>query len=193
MAARAAGTLRRAARRLTRTHAHSTSHRSLTGYRRGRAREPLPWRAHRVPERRSARRRPISQRHADLAELSEPFAQETQGAGSDLQAAYSAVPAGMDCTSTPSWTGTRATWPRWADHCYLIGHDLGGLVALTLAALAPGLVRSVSAVSMSRPRPPATAENLTPAHPPSPLEMVGVPALALNACLRAPPHRRYRC
>lgn len=52
----------------------------------------------------------------------------------------------------------------------LVGHDLGGLVALTLACEAPKRVRSVSAVSSVVAAPTGDSMvNLALAHPPQPL------------------------
>ena len=52
---------------------------------------------------------------------------------------------------------------------HLVGHDLGGLVALTVACQAPELVRSVSAVASVAAAPTGdSVPNLTFAHPPMP-------------------------
>jgi pimeloyl-ACP methyl ester carboxylesterase len=56
------------------------------------------------------------------------------------------------------------------DGVHLIGHDLGGLVALLAAADAPKRVRSVTAVSSVAAAPTGdSVVNLTFAHPPRPL------------------------
>jgi pimeloyl-ACP methyl ester carboxylesterase len=63
---------------------------------------------------------------------------------------------------------TRAAIPD--DGVHLIGHDLGGLVALLAAAEAPKRVRSVTAVSSVAAAPTGdSVVNLTFAHPPRPL------------------------
>lgn len=54
--------------------------------------------------------------------------------------------------------------------CHLIGHDLGGLLALTLAIEAPQLVSAVSAVASVAASPTGDGVgDLTLAHPPKPL------------------------
>ena len=54
--------------------------------------------------------------------------------------------------------------------CHLIGHDLGGLLALGLASEAPQLVRAVSAVSSVAAAPSGDmVETFTLAYPPQPL------------------------
>jgi pimeloyl-ACP methyl ester carboxylesterase len=86
--------------------------------------------------------------------------------------------------------------------CHLVGHDLGGLVALVAAAQAPQLVRAVTAVSSVAAAPTGdSVENLTLAHPPQPLwshasqrwalERVSYSRLhiddgLLDACVKAP-------
>jgi pimeloyl-ACP methyl ester carboxylesterase len=56
------------------------------------------------------------------------------------------------------------------DAVHLVGHDLGGLVALALAAEAPQRVRSVTAVASVAAAPTGdSVVNLTLAHPPPPL------------------------
>lgn len=56
------------------------------------------------------------------------------------------------------------------DAVHLVGHDLGGLVALAVAAEAPQHVRSVSAVASVAAAPTGDGVvNLTLAHPPPPL------------------------
>lgn len=53
--------------------------------------------------------------------------------------------------------------------CHLVGHDLGGLIALKLAAEVPALVRGVTAVASLAAAPTGdSVENLTLAHPPGP-------------------------
>jgi len=53
---------------------------------------------------------------------------------------------------------------------HLVGHDLGGLVALDLAALQPNRVAAVTTVASIAASPSGdTVENLTFAHPPAPL------------------------
>jgi pimeloyl-ACP methyl ester carboxylesterase len=55
------------------------------------------------------------------------------------------------------------------ERCYMVGHDLGGLLALLLAAETPELVRGVTAVSSLAAAPTGdSVENLTLAHPPPP-------------------------
>ena len=54
--------------------------------------------------------------------------------------------------------------------CHLVGHDLGGLIALNLAIEAPQLVRAVTAVASVAAAPSGDGvPNLTLAHPPQPL------------------------
>ena len=54
--------------------------------------------------------------------------------------------------------------------CHLVGHDLGGLVALSIAIESPQLVRAVSAVASVAAAPSGDGvPNLTFAHPPQPL------------------------
>ncbi|OGA55615.1 MAG: hypothetical protein A3G81_20250 [Betaproteobacteria bacterium RIFCSPLOWO2_12_FULL_65_14] len=56
------------------------------------------------------------------------------------------------------------------DPVHLVGHDLGGLIALAVAAEAPQRVRSVSAVASVAAAPTGDGVvNLTLAHPPPPL------------------------
>lgn len=53
---------------------------------------------------------------------------------------------------------------------HLVGHDVGGLVALTLAARNPELVRAVTAVSSVAAAPGGDGlENFTHAYPPTPM------------------------
>jgi pimeloyl-ACP methyl ester carboxylesterase len=60
--------------------------------------------------------------------------------------------------------------PQIPDGSHLIGHDLGGLLALRLACEAHGRVRSVSAVSSVAAAPTGDGvPNLTLAYPPMPL------------------------
>lgn len=55
------------------------------------------------------------------------------------------------------------------DACHLVGHDLGGLIALCVAAEVPKQVRSVSAVGSVAAAPTGDGVvNLTLAHPPAP-------------------------
>lgn len=55
------------------------------------------------------------------------------------------------------------------ERCHLVGHDLGGLIALALAAESPALVRGVTAVSSLAAAPTGdSVENLTLAYPPVP-------------------------
>jgi pimeloyl-ACP methyl ester carboxylesterase len=54
--------------------------------------------------------------------------------------------------------------------CFVIGHDLGGLITLELAARYPSVVKGVSVVSSVAAAPSGDgAENLTLAYPPVPL------------------------
>ncbi len=54
--------------------------------------------------------------------------------------------------------------------CHLVGHDLGGLVALSLAIEAPALVDSVTVVASGPAAPTGDmVQNLTLAYPPQPL------------------------
>lgn len=56
------------------------------------------------------------------------------------------------------------------ENAHLVGHDLGGLIALTVAAEMPDRVRTVSAVASVAAAPTGDAvPNLTLAHPPKPL------------------------
>jgi pimeloyl-ACP methyl ester carboxylesterase len=56
------------------------------------------------------------------------------------------------------------------ERCYMVGHDIGGLLALLLAAETPELVRGVTAVSCLAAAPTGdSVENLTLAYPPPPL------------------------
>jgi 2-hydroxy-6-oxonona-2,4-dienedioate hydrolase len=56
------------------------------------------------------------------------------------------------------------------EKAHLVGHDLGGLVALTVAAELPERVRTVSTVASVAAAPTGDAvPNLTLAHPPKPL------------------------
>jgi pimeloyl-ACP methyl ester carboxylesterase len=86
--------------------------------------------------------------------------------------------------------------------CHLVGHDLGGLVALMVAAEAPQRVSAVTAVSSVAAAPSGdSVENLTLAYPPQPLwsrasqrwalERVSYSHLhiddaLLDACVKAP-------
>jgi pimeloyl-ACP methyl ester carboxylesterase len=87
--------------------------------------------------------------------------------------------------------------------CHLVGHDLGGLVALMVATEAPQRVRAVTAVSSVAAAPTGdSVENLTLAYPPQPLwsrasqrwalERVSyshlhIDDVLLDACVRASP------
>ena len=54
--------------------------------------------------------------------------------------------------------------------CHLVGHDIGGLLALNLAIDAPQLVRAVTAVASVAAAPSGDGvPNVTLAHPPKPL------------------------
>ncbi|MFZ0125716.1 MAG: alpha/beta hydrolase [Xanthobacteraceae bacterium] len=54
--------------------------------------------------------------------------------------------------------------------CFVVGHDLGGLIALQLASRSPSIVKGVSIVSSVAAAPTGDgAENLTLAYPPVPL------------------------
>jgi pimeloyl-ACP methyl ester carboxylesterase len=54
--------------------------------------------------------------------------------------------------------------------CLVVGHDLGGLIAIGLAARLPAVVKGISLVSSVAAAPTGDgAENLTLAHPPVPL------------------------
>ena len=67
------------------------------------------------------------------------------------------------------------------ERCYMVGHDLGGLVALMLAAETPELVCGVTAVASLAAAPTGdSVENLTLAHPPAPLWSRGSQRWALE-------------
>lgn len=56
------------------------------------------------------------------------------------------------------------------ERCHLVGHDLGGLVALSLAIRLPARVAAVTTVASLAASPTGdSVENLTLAHPPAPL------------------------
>ena len=89
--------------------------------------------------------------------------------------------------------------------CHLVGHDLGGLVALMVAAEAPQRLRAVTAVASVAAAPTGdSVENLTLAHPPQPLwsrasqrwalERISYSRLhiddaLLDACVKASPQK----
>jgi pimeloyl-ACP methyl ester carboxylesterase len=91
---------------------------------------------------------------------------------------------------------------RDAGPCHLIGHDLGGLVALMLAAEAPQRFRAVTAVSSVAAAPTGdSVENLAFAYPPQPLwgrasqrwalervsySRLHIDDVLLDACVKAP-------
>jgi pimeloyl-ACP methyl ester carboxylesterase len=82
-------------------------------------------------------------------------------------------------TAVPSATLTVDAHVEWLGdllaavgvrQCFVVGHDLGGLIALELAARFPAIVRGLSLVSSVVAAPTGDGvENLTLAYPPAPL------------------------
>jgi pimeloyl-ACP methyl ester carboxylesterase len=78
-----------------------------------------------------------------------------------------AAPPTMD--ASVAWLG-EALAALGVARCFVVGHDLGGLIALELAARFPALVRGLGLVSSVVAAPTGDGvENLTLAYPPAPL------------------------
>lgn len=114
--------------------------------------------------------------------------------------------AGFSVEACVNWTGNLLD-ALGIDRCFLVGHDIGGLVALDLAMARPALVAGTTVTSSVVAAPTGDGvENLTLAHPPLPLwtrhsqrwafERLSyapshITASLLNACVEAagkPPH-----